>query len=420
MKCKAESLQRMMSIHLVIIVIAFLTTCSFAWAQVQNTNNNLFYVFPPDSKPYGLTYGEWSGKWWKWALEIPGNATPMLDKAGEYCDQNQSGPVWFLAGTQGGPAQRRCTIPEGNGIFFPIVNVLASYVENPLIKTEQELREFTKDPLDSVTLVEASVDGVKLQDLEKHRMQSPLFNFTYPENNSGGITPGPTQAISDGYWVMLHPLSAGEHTIQFRGAVVDPTTTGSMNFVTDVIYHLTILGSSTNSTTTKMDPNTVENITNGTIANTQDAQGQQQQPLMLEGTSSSGKFRVQVNWTSNDIGAENTFSMRFFDAGIGKELSNTTYSIMIFKGQERLSDTYRENQKSAQQTYTFHEQGRYTLRIENMNGTTTEDRIDLPIQITPEFPIGMSTLMMTSATVLGMLAIRVIILSAGRSRISSV
>jgi hypothetical protein len=79
-------------------------------------------------------------------------------------------------------------------------------------------------------------------------MQSPLFNFTYPENSIGGVTQGPTQAISDGYWVMLHPLSAGEHTINFRGGIVDPTATGAINFVIDVTYHLTVLNGTDNTT----------------------------------------------------------------------------------------------------------------------------------------------------------------------------
>jgi hypothetical protein len=28
-------------------------------------------VFSADSKPYGLTYGEWTAKWWQWVYLIP-------------------------------------------------------------------------------------------------------------------------------------------------------------------------------------------------------------------------------------------------------------------------------------------------------------------------------------------------------------
>jgi hypothetical protein len=40
---------------------------------------------------------------------------------------------------------------------------------------------------------------------------------------------------------------------------------------------------------------------------------------MLEGTNSSGKFKVQVSWTPNDIGKDNLFGVKFFDAASGSE-----------------------------------------------------------------------------------------------------
>jgi plastocyanin len=108
--------------------------------------------------------------------------------------------------------------------------------------------------------------------------------------------------------------------------------------------------------------------------------------MMLEGTSTSGDFMVQVDWTSNEIGKENTFNLKFFDAE-GNELSDVTYSIMLFKGDQHLNESHREDQTAAQQKYTFDGQGSYTLRIENINGSGTEDGIDIPMQVTPEFPI---------------------------------
>jgi hypothetical protein len=258
----------MCSILLVLmpIVVVVKNYSLLAWAQNTTTSasSNNIQVFPPDSNPYNFTYGDWSAKWWQWALSIPADINPLLDQTGENCDVNQSGPVWFLVGTQGGPAERRCTIPEGMAIFFPIINGYGSYAENPLTKTESELRALSKSTFDQVRVVEATIDGVKLANLENHRVQSPLFNFTYPQNNIGGVPPGPSQAVAEGYWVMLHPLAAGEHTIQFRGGIVDPTATGAINFVTDVIYHLTI----SNNTATERDANAGENTTGATTNST--------------------------------------------------------------------------------------------------------------------------------------------------------
>ena len=68
-------------------------------------------VYPVNSKPHGLSYGDWTAKWWQWAVSIPKDINPGADMTGKNCVLKQSGPVWFLAGTFGGPATRTCTIP---------------------------------------------------------------------------------------------------------------------------------------------------------------------------------------------------------------------------------------------------------------------------------------------------------------------
>jgi hypothetical protein len=92
------------------------------------------------------------------------------------------------------------------------------------------------------------------------RVQSPLSNFTYQVNNIGGVPPGTSQALSDGFWVMLRPLAAGEQAIQFSGVVVDLPSTGTNNFVTDVTYHLTV----SNNTTRQTSPSSLGNTTTAT------------------------------------------------------------------------------------------------------------------------------------------------------------
>src|SRR5437016_706240 len=82
-----------------------------------------FTVVPPDQTFAGKTYGEWSESWWQWAAPVPANSSPITDTTGTRCGVNQSGPVWFLAGTTGGPpVSRQCTVPSNLGIFFPIIN----------------------------------------------------------------------------------------------------------------------------------------------------------------------------------------------------------------------------------------------------------------------------------------------------------
>ena len=59
-----------------------------------NDNNSLpIAVFPADSKPYGLTYDEWTAKWWQWGYSIPKDINPAYDDTGKNCAQKQNGPV---------------------------------------------------------------------------------------------------------------------------------------------------------------------------------------------------------------------------------------------------------------------------------------------------------------------------------------
>jgi hypothetical protein len=206
---------------------------------VAAVNINLGLI-PTDSRPYGLTYGEWTAKWWQWALAIPKSSSPFSDKTGQICGINQSGPMWFLVGTTGGSAVRSCNVPAGKAILFPITNNECSTAEYPADKTESALRSCATEFIDHTTTLQASVDGVNLKNLKQYRAQSPLFSFTFPIDNIFGVTPGLTQAVSDGYWIMLGPLSPGKHDIHFGGAVVDFTTTSTINFAQDATYHLTV------------------------------------------------------------------------------------------------------------------------------------------------------------------------------------
>jgi hypothetical protein len=87
---------------------------------------------------------------------------------------------------------------------------------------------------------EIIVDGIKIEDLDKYRFQSPLFDLTFPENNIAGLMPQTSKAVSDGFWVLLEPLSPGRHDIHFKGVLGSPAAIGSTNFALDVKYVLTV------------------------------------------------------------------------------------------------------------------------------------------------------------------------------------
>jgi len=187
-------------------------------------------VFSADTKPYNLTYGEWTARWWQWGYSIPKNINPAYDNAGKNCAQRQNGPVWFLAGTFGHSVNRACTIPTGKAILFPILNSECSFAEFPKIETLSELRTCAKSIQDQVIMLNASIDGVPILNLEKYRIQSPVFNFTLPQNNIIGMPANTTtEAIADGNWVFLKPLSPGIHKLIFKGGVQRTKIEGNSN-----------------------------------------------------------------------------------------------------------------------------------------------------------------------------------------------
>jgi hypothetical protein len=231
-------------------------------------------LFPPDSEPYGLTYGEWTAKWWQWAYSMPEKDNPLIDDTGKNCANGQSGPVWFLAGTFGGAVTRECTIPAEKGILVPIINMECDFTMDLSFNTEAELRSCAKADQDTVIQKQVTIDGVNVGNLDKYRFQSPLFELTFPENNVAGVKPQTTKAVSDGYWILLEPLSPGRHEIHSKAALGDPTATGTTNFALDIKYLLTV-------------------EEQGEVASTEKVNDQS---ITLQPSSTSGKFKAEMAW----------------------------------------------------------------------------------------------------------------------------
>src|SRR5919197_227512 len=116
-------------------------------------------------------------------------------------------------------------------------------------------------------------------------------------------------------------------------------------------------------------------------------------PITLQATSTNDKFKVEVNWTPNDISKENTFDIKFLDSKSGKEIKGVTYDIVLLTGdQQHLTETYRSAQTATQQKYIFGNQGSYILNIDKINNSPAES-VNIPIQVTPEFPVNVLALM---------------------------
>jgi hypothetical protein len=231
-------------VAVMVVGVGLMVAAMIPVAQADSRNPNS-QVLPLDSSPSGNTYGEWSARWWQWALSIPAATNPVLDETGAHCAEGQSGPVWFLAGSFfGGTFERACTVPPDKALFFPIVNAAFGAAVFDCEPTQPGvpcnitvLRAAAAASMDPVTL-EASLDGVPVRQLREFRVQSPVFSVTLPEGNVVGVPSGTyAPMVSDGYWLMLAPLSAGAHTIHFKNEITGGPFAGT---ATEVAYHLTI------------------------------------------------------------------------------------------------------------------------------------------------------------------------------------
>lgn len=204
--------------------------------------------FGPNEKPYGLTYGQWTVKWWQWLLAIPAANNPALDENGSLIEQTQrDANVSFLTGTFVNTIRqphRKLRLAATRPILFPAINYQANFIEDPVFKNEMELKHHVALDIDDIAFHKVVVDG---EDVPSFRVASdpPLFEVEIADDlphgvngvDTGWITGrgGKTKAVADGYWTFLKPLAPGDHHIQLAGSC----TNGLRS--TEAFYHLVLV-----------------------------------------------------------------------------------------------------------------------------------------------------------------------------------
>jgi hypothetical protein len=200
---------------------------------------------------------ELAADWWQWALAEPDATNPLVGSYadGPQCDgrplSDVPGKKWFLAGSWTGAVERTCIMPVGTQLFFPVGNVI--YINNLPTDTEEIAREYVNRVMNAVLAdpelsVVVTVDGKQIKGKRIVRTETELFTVTVPEDNlfnSPEVPAGEYDAVADGLWATLPPLSKGEHTIHVElsapNAEYDPEHAGAEGFSQEVTYHLTVV-----------------------------------------------------------------------------------------------------------------------------------------------------------------------------------
>ncbi|AZM90565.1 MULTISPECIES: hypothetical protein [Streptomyces] len=151
--------------------------------------------------------GRLAARWWRWALSAPDEESPVGDTTGAYAGWRQPRDVWFLAGTYGGRVVRRCSIPSGRPLFFPVLNTERAAV--PFLTRPWRLE---------VARASAALNSSPLELREFSSKPFPLRGLPH---------------VAWGLWCALEPLPPGQFVLEVEAAAAN-------GFWIDTTYHLTV------------------------------------------------------------------------------------------------------------------------------------------------------------------------------------
>ncbi len=233
-------------------------------------------VYAPHAKVQGEKLQEWAADWWQKVFSIPIYAAdgktiinPQFDTTlgnpGEtvkapHALPSDDGRVTFLFGSFfGGPIDRTVTVPSNKPIFVPILNTewsnpdtaskASNFTAYPGDYTPKELADYAKLEADLVTGLAATLDGKAIANVASHR--EPALHIKLKESGPYSIhnvffQDAPTKAFpaaTDGYYLMLKPLSVGDHVLHFSGTLPDRSSTPPLlgGFTSDTTYHIKVV-----------------------------------------------------------------------------------------------------------------------------------------------------------------------------------
>jgi hypothetical protein len=177
---------------------------------------------------FGRTIGDWAASAFQFFAAQPYSTLPACGT------KARTGPVWFLAGdwrgwSPSGPysAEFECTVPREVHVFFSVAT--SFWIQTPLDDpsyTEMDWRAFAHSGLPYFwpeLYIEVELDGRLVTFDPKTPIveaQTPVFKAIWNDDNMFDIDPAAylngNPIVNNGYFVMLPPMSPGEHVLKIR------------------------------------------------------------------------------------------------------------------------------------------------------------------------------------------------------------
>jgi hypothetical protein len=172
------------------------------------------------SEPFfGHTKTEWVIQWLKWMMQFPADNSPDLDQTGNLTMKYQPNTlVYMLAGEHSSFApNRHVTVSADKPIMMPVLfHLVGTFSDNQEAFRREANSLLAQKP---ATKLVATLDD---KPLPITTITTPVFKLHIPENNFLEIkNSGDANVICKGYWVFMHPLSPGNYTIFYTGAMRD-------------------------------------------------------------------------------------------------------------------------------------------------------------------------------------------------------
>jgi hypothetical protein len=180
----------------------------------------------------GKPLEEWAKQYWIWWMTvpetIPKDPTTNLDSC--FMGFDSEGVMIFLVNAYQITYNTRCTIPSDRHILVPLlVGECDPTVPDPRGKSEniQDKWACAKDAnevfkawqvvLDNRILYKNSGNEIVNQNLTQQILvrNSSVFTLNIPDINRYGAPAGSYPAVVDGYYLVLKPLSVGEHILEY-------------------------------------------------------------------------------------------------------------------------------------------------------------------------------------------------------------
>ena len=176
-------------------------------------------VLPPGARVAGKTIGQWTGEWWKTALEAVDNPFDVVSgQTGTLGDVG--GPVFFAVASPAlGSTTLKYTVPRNQYVLFPLYTYMwASQSSADPCSDFACAHELADSFVKAVDSLAVTIDGRPVRGLFRHYESTPrFFRATVPVD--GWWAAGDPSAagrwfgFSSGYWLMLEPLSPGVHVL---------------------------------------------------------------------------------------------------------------------------------------------------------------------------------------------------------------